>query len=78
MMREILDDEHAISFAFDLHATANALKRGERPFDGFAFDATAIGERYRREGVEHIVPSSDRHADARDFPALVNDAEFGG
>ena len=78
MMREILDDEHAIGFAFNLHATADALKGSKGPFDGLAFDAAAVGERYRRQGVEHVMPASDRHSDASDFSALVNNTEFGG
>ena len=78
MMREILDDQHAIGFALDFHAAADALKGSKSIFDGFTFDAAPVSESDRCQRVKHVMPSGDGHPDSRDFPALVNNTKFRG
>ena len=78
MMREILDDQHAIGFALDFHAAANALKGSKSIFDRLTFDAATVSERDRCERIKNVMPARNGHSDASDFPAVVDDAKFRG
>jgi len=75
VMREIVNDEDAVGFTFDVHAAANAAKRFESFLERRNGDAAALADNECSKCIQDIVMARNGEVEFAKECAFVSDAE---